>query len=497
MMKKMLLVMVASALAMSGVYAQSAEEAIRYSRATAGGTARALGVGGAFGAMGADFSALSINPGGLGLYRSSALTFTPQIMNTGINSRFLENETEEKRYHFNINNLALVISHLKRDRHHEPVTEGWVATNFAFGFNRLAHFHSKYFFSGFNDQSSILDHYATRLNGTHPSQIDYGLGFNPVLGYETYLLNPSAADSSQYEPVIRNGDVEQQGSFRSKGALDEMLFSFGANYSDKIYFGGSFGIPIVHYDSEFTYRENDTRDSVPGFNSFELNDFLSTNGAGVNFKFGLIYRLSEWIRLGGAIHSPTYLFLEDNYHSTMESAFDTVGHSSESPSGNFEYNLTTPWKVVGSLGFLIKKHGFISIDYEWLDYTQAYYDFDAPFQLIASETNDALQQRYGQASNLRIGGELSFEVLRFRAGYAFYGSPVGSELFDFNADDALHQYSLGFGIRERHFSLDFAFVHTESANDYELYSLENNGDSPSINNELLRNQFTVTAGFRF
>jgi len=48
-----------------GVTAQSLTDAVRYSTLIPGGTARAMGVGGSFGAMGGDFGVLTINPAGI------------------------------------------------------------------------------------------------------------------------------------------------------------------------------------------------------------------------------------------------------------------------------------------------------------------------------------------------------------------------------------------------------------------------------------------------
>jgi len=50
-------------------YAQTVAEGVRYSSYDYAGTARSVAVGGAFSALGADMSAISVNPAGLGEYR--------------------------------------------------------------------------------------------------------------------------------------------------------------------------------------------------------------------------------------------------------------------------------------------------------------------------------------------------------------------------------------------------------------------------------------------
>jgi hypothetical protein len=37
-------------------------------------------------------------------------------------------------------------------------------------------------------------------------------------------------------------------------------------------------------------------------------------------------------------------------------------------------------RFVGSVGFIVKKHGFLSFDYEWVDYNRANYRMDGDFR---------------------------------------------------------------------------------------------------------------------
>ena len=60
--------------------AQNEIQALRYSQYTLFGTARYQGMGGAMDALGGDFSAASVNPAGLGIYRKSEASFTPSFV---------------------------------------------------------------------------------------------------------------------------------------------------------------------------------------------------------------------------------------------------------------------------------------------------------------------------------------------------------------------------------------------------------------------------------
>src|SRR5271170_4082159 len=60
-------------------FAQDVTEAYNLSNTTVQGTARSMGFGNALGSVGGDFSSLNVNPAGIGIYRSSELTFTPSL----------------------------------------------------------------------------------------------------------------------------------------------------------------------------------------------------------------------------------------------------------------------------------------------------------------------------------------------------------------------------------------------------------------------------------
>ena len=68
--------------------AQNEDDALRYSQNFSSGTTRASSMAGAFGALGGDFSSLSINPAGIGVYRSTEFTITPTYIFSSSSSDF-------------------------------------------------------------------------------------------------------------------------------------------------------------------------------------------------------------------------------------------------------------------------------------------------------------------------------------------------------------------------------------------------------------------------
>jgi hypothetical protein len=87
--------------------AQTDADAFRYSGSSITGTARYTSMSGAFGALGGEFSGLSTNPAGIGIYRSSEVTFTPSIYAANTKSTFLGNQISENKFNFNFGNAGL------------------------------------------------------------------------------------------------------------------------------------------------------------------------------------------------------------------------------------------------------------------------------------------------------------------------------------------------------------------------------------------------------
>src|ERR1700744_6457353 len=97
--------------------AQSLNEAYGLSNLTVEGTARSMGFGNTLGSVGGDFSSLSVNPAGIGVYRSSEFTLTPGLTINSSNSQYTTGpNTDMNTTHFNINNFGLVFTHAPKGR---------------------------------------------------------------------------------------------------------------------------------------------------------------------------------------------------------------------------------------------------------------------------------------------------------------------------------------------------------------------------------------------
>lgn len=477
-MKKLLSYITLALLTVSVSFAQNETDALRFSQFNYGGTARFMSMGGAFGALGGDFSSLAINPAGIGIYRRSEFSFTPMVTYNQIGSTYFNSFQDDMKYGFNFSNLGFVLA--MNNSGGEGI--GWKGFQLGFGYNRIANFDSRFIAQGFNTQSSLMTHYLAQANAEgDPSNFD---PFSTALAWDAYLID---IIGGEYFVDMAGGNVLQRKEVNTSGSIREMSIVVGGNFNDMLYLGSSFNFPRVNYQEESFYTEVDSEGINDVFNNFELNKNLSTKGSGFNFKLGAIARPHDMIRLGVSFHSPTFYELNDRFDTRLKSSISFLDTTVRSPKGRFDYELSTPARLNGSLAIVLAKYGLVSLDYEMVDYTKmrlrsGNYQF--------SNENNIIRQVYDVQHNIRAGAELRLDPLVLRGGYAIYGSPYKSGAND-GAKTAL---SGGLGIREKHYSLDFGYVYSKSKEDYYLYSAEY---TPPVKNEFEGHAFMVTLGLRF
>ncbi len=485
-MKKLLLAALGIMLGTGSLFAQNEIDALRYSRQNPTGTARFSAMGGAFGALGADFSALSNNPAGIGLYKSSEITVTPSLYFGSTESTYFGDFSEDDKYNFNLGNIGVVIVSPIR----KPESE-WKHVQFGFGLNRLNNYNNRVLITGFNNASSLLTPYVIESQGLSLDQLD---NFGSGLAYDTELMYDIAPGT--YVIDMPNGGVFQRKSIRTSGSMNEMVLSAGANYNNFLYLGATLGVPFFKYKETSIYTETDVENRNDYFHSFTKTDELETEGSGVNFKVGVIIRPADWIRIGGAIETPTFFTdVTDTYSTTFKSTFDTAGSLRASASGFYEYELQTPFKAMAGVGFIIGQSGLISADYQYIDYTKARlraadYDFDAE--------NEAIKDGYLKGNNLRLGAEWRAGVVSLRGGYAISDNPYRT-----GTNSAVHTYSAGLGLRQNRFFVDFTWLMNDMDDEYHLYSLPgsfmsvNDPEYPRARTTVKSTMFLLTLGYKY
>ncbi len=496
-MKKLIVLLAIGFVCTFRLAAQTDIDALRYSQILPGGTARSISMGSSFGALGGDFSCLSMNPAGISIYRRSEISFTPSILYIKANSDYLGSTYNDSKYNFNISNIGWVA----HSQIQNASPDGWQSWDFGLGYNRLNNFNSNLAFEGVNRKNSLLDLFTQKANangGVLPSDLGSGNSypFDASLAYNNFLINPDSAN--HYTHVLPNAGETQRMTIHSTGSLGEMVFTLGANYANKFYFGATLGVDYLNYNETSNYNESISNDTINKFKSFNLNRTLNTSGTGINLKLGMLYRLNDYVRFGLAVHTPTFFTMHDDYTAYMNSTFESTSYAYPDPqspiTGKFDYNFTNPLRFIASVAGIIGTYGAINFDYEFVDYSAAKLDASTYDFFTA---NYAIQHKYTQASNFRVGTEWKFKGISFRGGYSYYGTPFSSgNAAPGGADMSITNYTAGIGVKDKGVSLDFGYVYSMSKNYYVPYTLDGQ-TVEGATNKINTNTFVMTIGYRF
>ncbi len=476
----------------TSIYAQDQSQAIRFSQVYPIGTARYMAMGGAFGAVGGDFTAASQNPAGLGLYRGSEFTITPSYIINKSSSEYLGESNKDNTTNLSIGNLGLVAAYnSKRDN-------GLVGTTLAFGYNALNNFHSTTLMSGVNNSTSLLDNFTWFANNTN--ELD---GFYEDLAHQTALMPLDTITNTYWhylEPYSAIGydgyGEEQVRVLERRGYIGEYVFSAAMNISHKLYIGGTMGIHAVRFYEDIYHEEIDFEDLEPDFNSFRFGENNTTRGYGYVFKLGVIFKPIHILRIGAAFHAPVVYQLTDDKFTDLNTYWDSNSglENDYASSGVYskEYTLRTPYRASLSAALLIGKLGMISAEYEYVDYSSS--DLDSPGYKFITE-NILISKDFGVAHNLKAGAELRLNPVYLRAGAQYYMNPFtdarnGSDIF---------VYSGGLGFRSNQTFIDIAYSLTTSSELYGLYMHSpefEDGFEKSVNSYKKTNVM-LTLGYKF
>lgn len=488
--------------------AQDSEDAFRYSQLSTQGTARSIGIGGALGSIGGDFSSLSVNPAGIGVYRSSEFTFTPAIRINSVGTDYTgtdgsRNSFSDNMSRFTVGNIGLVFTSAATGRRYER--SKWKSVSFGIGINKVADFNRNYSYSGYNNTSSITEAFVYNANVDPNNAVNFS-GTPGSIGYEGYLM---AEDTQGYFSVVDFSQGLNQGKIiRERGSMSEFALSLGGNYQEKLLLGVTLGVPFFSFKREMTLQEQDlSGDNNNFFDNFSYSQTLRTKGSGINLKLGAIYKPTDQFRVGLAFHTPTYFSIKDETSHAVTSNTENFKTSLQGSDQNpitslstsdfamnvFEYNLLTPWRAVLSGSAIIGKVGFITADYEYVNYSSARFQYELAYSNREANVNNAIRNAYQGGHILRLGGEARLDLLMLRLGWGYHTNPYkvgGGERMDFSA---------GAGLRFDNWFLDLGVVHTKYDRNevpYIIPDLPNIGiPTASLGHSL--NNVALTIGLKF
>lgn len=435
----------------SELSAQSVTDMLKLSDLSYRGTARSAAMAGAFGALGGDVGVWSLNPGGIGVFRKSEVNYTSVLHFSEVKS----GDRSGKKTSYLAGSFGGVLSCYKDSEYAD-----WKGFNLGISYTDMNNFNRKIRQAITDSPTSLTDVYAAQSQGLQPEELDI---FTTGPFYDTYLLYQD--DEGLYHSVLETADhpaerVNQYCNIDEKGYLGEVAFAGGTNYKDKLYLGMTLGIQWVLYKKHRYYTEVAEENAPSQLDFYNFNEYQRTKGAGINLKLGVIYRPVPLIRLGAAIHTPTWYTLEHLLESSVDAHFTTtedpsIGREAAdyqiSSTVYDEYydpyrylsDLRTPWRAILSFGTVLGRRLMVDVDYEYVNYRAAKYtrpnkwaydDYDDDWEkekveylsksMDYSELNKAIKDLYRSAHNFRLGAELRLNsMVSLRGGYAFQESP--------------------------------------------------------------------------
>jgi len=472
------------------VSAQGFDDIARYSQIATSGTAFSNGMGGAIGALGADFACASVNPAGIGLYRKSEFAGSLGIFNNSTNVNFYGTENRDRKFNLNIPNLNLVLHFPAANR---LKTSGWLSSTLAFGFNRSNTFHQQLTMRGINTDGSIVNAFAAEAGDNLPNSLAQFSPYSADLAWNTYLIdtitNPdgSLGYTSFSGPV--NGGITQRDAIESKGKLSQSSISFAANHSNRLYLGATIGIRRLVFEDIRTYTETNETDSIINFNNLKYITNKTDKGTSFIFNLGAIYRVVDWLRLGGAAAIPLDYNINRSYNANLSSSLSFGDFEFSSLESIYSYKLRQPARFTGSAAFIIKKNGIVSIDYETVNNSR---NLLVSNEAIFDKINEQIPSRFSISNNIRIGAEARFGDSYLRGGFQMIGSP----LLNKNTISQVNNFSIGGGFRNENYFYDVAYVLGVQKTQYYPYSPILTEVQPA-EITILRHNLVFTIGSRF
>ncbi|MFV0592381.1 MAG: OmpP1/FadL family transporter [Draconibacterium sp.] len=477
--------------------AQNFADAYRMSFNQIQGTARSAGMGNAFGALGGDFTSLSINPAGSAIYQSGEFVITPGYYINKSKMTLEGNTFSDNDQNFSLNNVGAVGTF--KTRRSEA---GIVSVNYGIGYNRLANFNNNGFANVNQSGVSWLDDITDYANneGLRNDYLNQDIGYiqyrdwTTKLAWDTKLLgrfynNEGQAVDGQYQNILYQDElVDQRKSYSQDGHIDEYVFNLSLNFNHNFYLGTTLGFHDIRYESNNLYEE-----LLQDNNSYRYWDDYYMEGSGFNFKIGAIYKPVQNVRLGLAFHSPTFYNINERSTLSMESQLAESYYNYG--VNRYDYDFRTPLKVVMSGAVIFNKRGLISIDAEYMDYASMRYRNGGNGSDNFNDLNSVMSNHFNSVMNIRVGAEYKLtNQFAIRAGYENYGNPFKSTL-DAQATltDNTSVISGGFGYSVNAFSINVAYTNS-------LSKLSDGNVQPNyyqVNRENTNQNILLTLGFRF
>ncbi len=435
------------------------------------GTARYVAMAGAFTALGGDASAINDNPAALGLFQRREISFTAD----GQYFLSYSDAATTRDNMFRLPQVSWVFGFTYNNK-----LSGLLRHNFVLQYHRLRSY-NRSFCTTATLPYSQTDLIANLTNGLSPAQLQVGsdvwndanVGWLSVMAYDCGVIVPDTTTGlGQWYSVLQPDEtVQATTQVKESGSANQYTLAYGANISNRLYFGVSLNMLTLSHTKEVTYNE-----AFLLSGGYTYKTTVSSTGFGGNVAVGLLYRPLAWLRLGASVYSPTCSFMRvANYVQ-----YNTTTSYTNSLSID---NYLLPMRATMGLAFQFTTKGLLSLEYD---------------------LKGALRQYLPCEHTLKIGAET---VLRnnwyLRLGYAYRSSFAQTDFSfipsatdtrtdtEFFNPPCAHYASTGFGYRTNRWFIDCAYQFRIEQINFYAHALQTQPNAVDITSHRL----VLTVGF--
>ncbi|KAA3618053.1 MAG: hypothetical protein DWQ05_08390 [Calditrichaeota bacterium] len=398
--------------------------------------ARAIGMGGAYSAVGEDYSASFWNPAALAQIRRFELTGGLSHLSRQNDASFSNALVESDGSFTKLTDLGIVY----------PVPTYRGSLVFAFGYNRIRSYDANMEFSFFD---------------------------------------PTPGDSVDFK--WREQELGSMNFWNASAAADvspNLSVGMGMNF----WSGGN--------DYSFSRREMDIH-NIWNEDEWRLDQSINSSFSAFNISLGALFRVNNQVRLAATLFTPKTITINEDWSEkeliTDDTGFTEIGADD---GGDFEYKLRTPFTF--SLGAAYNLAGLmVSGQMEFNDWKQLRYESEPPVaETTREQANDLIHENYRSTTRLRLGAEFTLPGVgtQIRAGYFLDPSIYA----DADSDSDRKIYSLGLGfLLDKQLKLDVAYTFGDwKQNSLNPFGDDANGRVASLAEDVTYKKIFATLSYR-
>lgn len=445
-----------------GASAQTLENVNLLNTSSIYGSPRYVAMGGAFTALGNDLSALHINPAGGAVFRHDNFGLSLGFQGQTNNTSFLGQDQDTRTLDVLFQNIGLVKKFGKKDKYFFGLT-----------YNRMADFNSSFNVTGVNAYNmasnglesgfTLGEYWLAGANGFTVGELEQA-GFleeASAASASILLTDQNTGEVIAFDYVDDAANVSY--NYSETGNRNEIAINFGGEVNKTLYWGGGIGIPTLSYTGSGTLTESGFQDTSY-FSAVDLMRSNSVDAYGINLKMGLIFKPTQWLRLGASYQSPSWYRVNEIYTVTTSGYERSTGAAlagTEYIFDDISYGVTTPAIYRVGLATVIAKRAIISADLERSNPSNT--TLTAKDNSNYEGDQDRYQQNTQKTLALKLGAELRFGPAYLRGGFQHRESNfIDADIIQSD----LTTISGGFGYKKGRFGVDVTYIHSNYSASY-------------------------------